>query len=95
MKCPECGQGDIRVMETVVCSCNHHPLICDTCFTEFEVPCGEPYDESALPPEFPMEADKTGTEIWHEMFAKHPNGKNRLKELPLLENFKARLEAKP
>ncbi|HTM68607.1 MAG TPA: hypothetical protein VL426_04865 [Candidatus Binatia bacterium] len=57
MDCPKCGKGKMRVVAPVVCSCGHHPLVCDGCCQQFTVPCGEPYGEGALPPDVEMQED--------------------------------------
>lgn len=104
MNCPKCSEGKIRVVTGVVCTCGHHPLICDKCFAQFEVECGPPYDSSKLPPEFPMkEAVLPDKPLPPELSASLPKGVTSMEELmklatagmatfsPLLEDFKAGL----
>ncbi len=69
MDCPKCGKGRIRVVAPVVCSCGHHPLVCDACCQQFAVPCGEPYGEGALPPELPLEEDQEHRKAYEEIIA--------------------------
>lgn len=69
MDCPKCGNGTIRVVAPVVCSCGHHPLLCDACFQHFAVPCGEPYGEGALPPDVPMKEDDSHRESYRQLVA--------------------------
>lgn len=40
MNCPECGEGQIRTLETKLkCPCcGNHPFVCDKCFSVFESP---------------------------------------------------------
>ena len=54
MNCPKCNEGQLRVLEEMICSCNHPFIVCDKCGTFFAVECGPPFDESKLPPEFPI-----------------------------------------
>lgn len=52
MNCPKCNDGELRVLEEMICTCNHPFIICDKCGTFFAVECGPPFDASKLPPEF-------------------------------------------
>jgi len=106
MECPKCSKGKIRVVAPVVCSCGHHPLVCDGCCQQFSVPCGEPYGEDALPPEVVMTEDPTHRQAYEEMIAhigdkNAPSYEDMTREtiaaepelFPLLEDFKASLAA--
>ncbi len=69
MQCPKCGKGRIRVVAPVVCSCGHHPLVCDGCCQQFTVPCGEPYGEAALPPDVTMTEDPKHRQAYDRMIS--------------------------
>lgn len=95
MECPRCQKGRIRVIKNVACSCNHHPLVCDECYSFFGVDCGPPYEEGVLPPEFPMKFDRRMTrnfKIMTKMKGIDPS--KRVNEYPLLEDFKTSLTQK-
>ena len=104
MDCPKCGNGKIRVVAPVVCSCGHHPLLCDACFQHFRVPCGEPYGEDALPPDVAVSEDDSHRESYQQLIATigdkdAPSYEDMAREtlaaqpelFPLLEDFKSSL----
>jgi transposase-like protein len=89
MKCPECGEGHIRVAVGVVCLCGHHPLVCDSCLNNFFVDCGPP--ERKLPPEFPMRCRPEMLRFLKEQFSGGEIDlfrENIKKVCPLLEDYK-------
>lgn len=104
MDCPKCGKGKIRVVAPVICSCGHHPLVCDGCCQQFAVPCGEPYGETALPPEVAMAEDPRHREAYARLVAdigaaNVPSYEDMTREtiagepesFPFIEDFKAEL----
>ena len=104
MLCPKCTTGSIHVMTIIACTCGHNPLLCDHCFTVFDVPCGPTQGAAALPPEAPM-TENTNFPKAHKKLAKQTGSTQTYPEmlaqflqespesLPLLENFKASLAA--
>jgi transposase-like protein len=97
MDCPECKTGKIRVIAQVVCSCGHHKLACDGCFKVFGVECGPPFDETKLPPEFPVHLDDSFSQAQEKVGAMLSEKKRKFAEAswqqmirknPLLEDFK-------
>lgn len=64
MECPECKTGQVRVIVGMTCSCNHNMMMCDSCFKALNVPCGPPYNQSALPPELPLLASDDFRRAW-------------------------------
>jgi len=104
MDCPKCSKGKIRVVAPMLCSCGHHPLVCDGCCQQFTVPCGEPYGEAALPPDVSMAENPDHRLAYEEMIAfigdtEAPTYEAMTLEtiatqpelFPLLEEFKAGL----
>ncbi len=92
MKCPECNQGDLRVI--VDESHKKHQLICDDCFTVFYVPRDRSHKGIALPPEFSIKVDYNESNFWQVLFEKRPDLISNIKKLSLLEDFKAALAKK-
>ncbi len=83
MKCPECGKGDIRVITTVVCLYSEHTPICDNCLSFFAVPHGA----WSMPPDVEIILSNPSRYYSQSL-------KSRIKtDYPLLEDFKASLEA--
>lgn len=90
MKCPECKVGDIRVIKSVVCTCGHHPLMCDNCLNTFNVDCGPPFGSNKVPPEFPMKIEKEMLNIIKQRPDMQERLKKEIKAQPLLEDFNKR-----
>ena len=88
MQCPKCQEGNIRVIEGFVCTCGHHALICDKCFSCFAVECGSPSGASKLPPKYKMEEDLGLTESFQEVMDDGSDKVAFVEKFPLLDDFK-------
>ncbi len=97
MLCASCQLGNIRVITMMTCSCNHHNFLCDHCFKIFTIPCGPPYSQSALPPEFSLREEileeetatslfemmgQTTNELYQALFKEEPD------KFPLVDDFR-------
>ncbi len=100
MDCPKCGKGKIRVVTLVACGCGHHPLVCDGCAQQFNVPHTSP--DGALPPDVPLEEDDDPRKAYDRLMAdigeKDPQPYEEMMRetiagaaelFPLLEDFRA------
>ncbi len=65
MNCPKCNEGIIMVTAGV-CTCGHHMLVCNKCFSIFGVECGPPFGPEKLPPDFPIVFNEQMTRIAKE-----------------------------
>lgn len=91
MQCPECEKGEIRIIKGVMCTCGHHPLICDNCLSIFGVECGAPYEAQKLPPDFPMSLNEGMTSTFQEMMDGKDDFKEQVGDFPTLDDFKSSL----
>ena len=106
MDCPHCRSGPLRVFSGVSvtcpqkgerpeCNCDHRPIICEHCFTMFIPVCGPPFDQSKLPPEFPMQIFQLGEAAENRSAAEDELFRRRLRIYwPTLEEFLGRINKK-